>query len=202
MFSCVGSGTIQLSTTTGNAGRSIYACDSHNLRIVRNVPVFKLSRAVVVDVQAIGHGDFAFMAKSIRTYLGERVSRANHSAFGRARRFGRIPPEDILLRMELQDWECFYCADKITLFTCELDHVVPLAGGGEHFLYNIVLACRTCNNTKRARSLKRFCEIMRLNLNETRQRWAELNALQHALTNFDDEYGARTAQDADSLGNS
>lgn len=150
---------------------------------------------------AVRCGDFAFMAKSIRTYIGGRVSQANHSAFGRARRFGRIPPEDILLRMELQEWECFYCADKITLFTCELDHVVPLAGGGEHFLYNIVLACRTCNNTKRARSLKRFCEIMRLNLNETRQRWAELNAQQHALTNFDDEYGSRTAQDADSLGN-
>lgn len=188
-----------VSAKTVHAGFSV-ACN-HNLTLVSKAPVISVTRAVLADVQARGRGDFAFMAKSIRTYLGERVSQANHSAFGRARRFGRIPPEDILLRMELQEWECFYCADKITLFTCELDHVVPLAGGGEHYLYNIVLACRTCNNTKRARSLKRFCEIMRLNLNETRQRWAELNARQHALTNFDDEYGSRTAQDADSLGN-
>ena len=35
----------------------------------------------------------------------------------------------------------------------ELDHIVPLAAGGEHSYRNTQCACRSCNNAKRAKPL-------------------------------------------------
>lgn len=137
------------------------------------------------------------MAKQFTGYLKSRVSTSNTWAFRRHLAFGRIPPEDVLLRMELQNWECFYCGDKISLYTCEMDHVHALAKGGEHYMYNIVLTCHLCNQIKGARSLRRFCQVMHLDIDMVRQKWAELNARQHALTNFDDEYAYRCNMDDD-----
>lgn len=53
---------------------------------------------------------------------------------------------------ELRDWliekretPCTYCGKPGT----HIDHVVPLAKGGMHSWDNIVLACKTCNLSKR-----------------------------------------------------
>ena len=90
--------------------------------------------------------------------------------------------------MELQSWECIYCHRKITLFTCELDHIHAIAKGGEHYLYNIVLTCHKCNASKGSRTLKRFCLKMGFDLERVRDDIAELNGIQHALTDFNDEF--------------
>lgn len=45
---------------------------------------------------------------------------------------------------------CIYCGGKKGL---ELDHVVPLSGGGAHTEDNLVVACRSCNASKGAKSL-------------------------------------------------
>lgn len=39
---------------------------------------------------------------------------------------------------------CSYCGESAT----ELDHVVPLADGGQHVFGNLVPACRSCNASK------------------------------------------------------
>lgn len=80
-----------------------------------------------------------------------------------------------------------YCKEPITLFTCEYEHVQPLSKGGEHYLYNLVLSCHTCNSVKHVRSLKRFCQVMGLDLDTIRQEIADLNAKQHSLTDFGEE---------------
>jgi 5-methylcytosine-specific restriction endonuclease McrA len=46
---------------------------------------------------------------------------------------------------------CVYCMKPFKRLT--MDHVVPLAKGGEHSPDNIVPACKPCNNSKHARDL-------------------------------------------------
>ncbi len=50
--------------------------------------------------------------------------------------------------VERQNCVCLYCGSTITLMTCELDHIVPRAGGGSSRLDNLVAVCRSCNTAK------------------------------------------------------
>ena len=120
-------------------------------------------------------------------YLKARASTSNATARARGA-YGQIPPKDIRLRLDLQEGKCFHCDDPITLYSAEIDHVFPIVRGGEHYMYNIVLACHHCNHAKHAKKLKQFCKSRGLDVDQMRQKWAELNAKQHALTDFYDEY--------------
>lgn len=42
---------------------------------------------------------------------------------------------------------CFYCGADVS-GAMEVDHVVPVARGGTSMLWNLVVACRTCNRKK------------------------------------------------------
>ncbi|GAA0641598.1 hypothetical protein GCM10009548_02290 [Streptomyces malaysiensis subsp. malaysiensis] len=47
---------------------------------------------------------------------------------------------------ELDVWSCAYCDAAFgPKVVCQADHVVPLAEGGVHELWNLVPACETCN---------------------------------------------------------
>ncbi len=50
--------------------------------------------------------------------------------------------------VERQNCNCAYCGATITLLNCELDHIVPRAGGGGSRRDNLVAVCRTCNAGK------------------------------------------------------
>jgi len=43
---------------------------------------------------------------------------------------------------------CVYCADPLALEDATLDHVYPLARGGNHAPGNVVTACARCNRLK------------------------------------------------------
>ncbi|MCC6931568.1 MAG: HNH endonuclease [Gemmatimonadaceae bacterium] len=43
---------------------------------------------------------------------------------------------------------CVYCADRLALEAATLDHVYPLARGGNHAPGNVVTACARCNRLK------------------------------------------------------
>lgn len=43
---------------------------------------------------------------------------------------------------------CVYCATPLMLETATLDHVQPLARGGDHAPGNLVAACQSCNQMK------------------------------------------------------
>lgn len=94
---------------------------------------------------------------------------------------GKIPAQDLQLKMELQEWRCIYCRDKISFSNCELDHVHPMCKGGAHFLYNVFFTCRSCNSHKRARTVKRFCDKMHFNYEEIRQHMAEIDQKLHDI---------------------
>ncbi|MBU6150989.1 MAG: HNH endonuclease [Chloroflexi bacterium] len=50
--------------------------------------------------------------------------------------------------VQRQNATCLYCGATITLLTCELDHIVPRAGGGSNRIDNLVAVCRACNAAK------------------------------------------------------
>lgn len=74
----------------------------------------------------------------------------------RARKKGAaIDPIDYAVIYELYDNACIYCGATRRL---EIDHVVPLAGGGSHREDNLVVACKRCNSSKGARLLMKWLE--------------------------------------------
>lgn len=49
---------------------------------------------------------------------------------------------------------CSYCGDTSGPF--QIDHVFPLALGGDNSLGNLVVACRSCNSSKRAKTVEEW----------------------------------------------
>jgi hypothetical protein len=48
---------------------------------------------------------------------------------------------------------CQYCGQKAPDVVLEVDHITPVAAGGDDSILNLVTACRSCNAGKSARSL-------------------------------------------------
>ena len=54
------------------------------------------------------------------------------------------------------DGKCVYCGVKAD----EIDHVIPRSNGGTNSTYNLVAACRSCNEKKSNLTLKAFGKLM------------------------------------------
>lgn len=61
--------------------------------------------------------------------------------------------------------ECHYCAETIPRDLRTLDHRVPLARGGGHTKDNLVMACWTCNCSKRDMTEAEFIERIKRGTN-------------------------------------
>jgi hypothetical protein len=57
---------------------------------------------------------------------------------------------------ERDEYKCRYCGKQLTRFTCTLDHVKPVAEGGDNSFENIVTACLDCNSRKNGRAVGDF----------------------------------------------
>ena len=68
----------------------------------------------------------------------------------RGRLIGRLPSGTVSRIGALQKWKCAVCTTSI-LRKYHVDHVLPLAKGGEHKAENIQLLCPTCNVRKSAK---------------------------------------------------
>lgn len=81
---------------------------------------------------------------------GRRVARATRKARERSASVERFDPLEVLAR---DGWRCHICRrptpqrlrGTMDPRAPELDHVVPLAKGGEHTRRNTACACRSCN---------------------------------------------------------
>jgi 5-methylcytosine-specific restriction endonuclease McrA len=57
---------------------------------------------------------------------------------------------------ERDGYKCDYCNKLLTRFTATLDHVKPVAEGGDNSYDNLVTACRECNSKKQKKLLGDF----------------------------------------------
>lgn len=57
---------------------------------------------------------------------------------------------------ERDEYKCRYCEKQLTRFTATLDHVIPVAKGGDNGLDNLVTACLSCNSRKNRRPVGDF----------------------------------------------
>jgi len=57
---------------------------------------------------------------------------------------------------ERDKYKCHYCSKQLTRFTATLDHVKPVAEGGDNSLDNLVTACLDCNSRKNKRPVGDF----------------------------------------------
>lgn len=73
-----------------------------------------------------------------------RTGRPGASAWNRIRRSV----------FERDDFTCRYCGERGGRLEC--DHVTPVARGGGHEDANLVTACRTCNRSKRDKTLEEW----------------------------------------------
>jgi 5-methylcytosine-specific restriction endonuclease McrA len=121
-------------------------------------------------------GKILFMAE--RQVVHTRTTTLNRGALARYA-IGKIPAEDLYLKIGLQEYKCMYCKWTISFHTCEIDHIYPVSKGGEHYLYNIALTCSTCNQSKKARTLRRFCKKMGFDWEFIMQEIAEINHKLH-----------------------
>jgi 5-methylcytosine-specific restriction endonuclease McrA len=75
----------------------------------------------------------------------------------RARKRGAFV-EDVepLVVLERDDGVCGICGEDVDPTFFDIDHVIPLARGGEHSYRNVQVAHRRCNARKGARLLDAF----------------------------------------------
>lgn len=54
-----------------------------------------------------------------------------------------------------QGFKCFYCDCDLTTYRA-IEHLTPLARGGDNHKYNIVYSCKSCNSKKATKTLEEF----------------------------------------------
>jgi len=57
---------------------------------------------------------------------------------------------------ERDGYKCRYCEKQLTRFTATLDHVTPVAEGGDNSFENLVTACLNCSSQKHKRPVGDF----------------------------------------------
>lgn len=93
------------------------------------------------------------LASMRRWDLSHKVEKARLSSNYRARKRG-VKSEDLDRREVFLKGEgrCWYCETVLLVDSFHVDHVIPLAAGGEHTFENVVPSCRSCNSAKRDRA--------------------------------------------------
>lgn len=67
------------------------------------------------------------------------------------------PSAAVRLRALKRDrFTCSYCGVSGTDAELEIDHIVPVSGGGSHHISNLTTACRSCNQQKGSKEASVF----------------------------------------------
>ena len=72
--------------------------------------------------------------------------------------------------LQRDGYKCRYCQVKVTLQTCNIDHVKPWKYGGKTVAKNLVTCCQPCNKLKLN---QRLIEPLRLTTISGKTRWPD-----------------------------
>lgn len=91
------------------------------------------------------------------------------------------------------NFTCQYCGKSAPEVVLHIDHINPVAGGGDNDIMNLITSCEGCNLGKGARTLDDNTVIARQRaqleeLNERREQLEMMLQWREALANIDDEY--------------
>lgn len=87
---------------------------------------------------------------------------------------------------------CQYCGHKAPDVVLEVDHITPVAGGGDNDILNLVTSCRSCNSGKSDRMLSDSAAIEKRrsqleDLEERRKQLEMLHSWHMSLIDLDDQ---------------
>ena len=86
-----------------------------------------------------------------------RASKHNYKVKRRVAEKAGIPHGELTKWIKGAVKVCYWCG-KDCKQTYQVDHYQPLARGGDHKIENLVIACATCNNRKKARDPYEFAQ--------------------------------------------
>jgi hypothetical protein len=81
--------------------------------------------------------------ESVRDAINARIDKRDYK---RRRNRIRYNHRDILLAVDNNT--CQYCGKKVEGKEAEIDHIIPVDGGGQDTFENMVTSCTNCNKTK------------------------------------------------------
>lgn len=88
----------------------------------------------------------------------ERLRPRRKAAKAMRRAAGRVDPGDVVSLMTLQRGRCACCKTSIKSAAYHLDHIHPLARGGDNTITNLQLLCPPCNLSKSAKDPVTFMQ--------------------------------------------
>lgn len=64
------------------------------------------------------------------------------------------PSAEVRIRVMKRDrFSCTYCGVAGSEAELEIDHIIPVSGGGSHHISNLTTSCRACNQKKGSREI-------------------------------------------------
>lgn len=64
-------------------------------------------------------------------------------------------------RIDSQHCRCFYCGDKITVDSSQVEHILPYSKYKNNSKYNLCMSCIDCNYLKRNHEIEDFKTIFK-----------------------------------------
>ena len=115
-----------------------------------HVPV--LDDETVIRIGNFSDSDNAWaLTVAVQYGFATRARGVNHRAKSQYGQTGRITVPALVAIFERQDGNCALCADELNPRDYHVDHIQPLAKGGDNKKANIQLTCSACNLKKGSR---------------------------------------------------
>ena len=120
--------------------------------------IYTLRAKVQASEQALGGWETRYPAMEAAAPAGYNASRMTEEWFdlaadpahvARQREKARALRKTAWWRRRIQRGICAYCGRTVPPATLTMDHIVPVARGGQSAKGNVVAACKECNTRKR-----------------------------------------------------
>lgn len=106
---------------------------------------------------AVAKNELTLIAEAKKAARKRERSARLASYEGNARLGSQALKKQLLSEVKSASKVCSYCGARTLKTDLVLDHIHPVAKGGQTVLQNSILICQPCNSSKRALTLRGFC---------------------------------------------